>query len=186
MNKPIEQSLRDGDPQAYEQLFENYAPELLRLGYVILADATETEDMVQEVLIRFIESVQSGRFQSGNGTVRPYLRKSVRNRCIDHIRKQKHFCYPIDDEVIATGDALVEPSLQPPQVLDEKRMLDLIETGIMKLPALQRTVLVMRISDNLPYKTIAEELHISVDYVKNTLARARKRLRNVINSVMKG
>jgi len=176
----------NGDPQAFEQLFECYADELIRLGYFILANPADAEDVVQDVLISFVESLRSGSFRSGNGTIGPYLRKSVRNRCIDRIRQQRNFYCSLEDGQYQAVKDFVETPLQPSEALDDKRLLAFIEQGIRKLPPVQRAVIVMRIFDELPYSDIAKELGISVDYVKNLLARGRKRLRVEISSVMKG
>lgn len=185
MNEELERALLEGDPQAFERLFDQYAAKLARLSYYFLADATEAEDVVQDALMGFLKALRSGRFQGGNGTLNAYLRHSVCNRCIDRLRQKGtlHLSY---DELGDEPITLTAQSDLPSQALDDKRIRQMIEQAIESLPSAQRSVIVMRVIESYSYREIAEILGISLDYVKNLLARARARLRAEIEPFLEG
>ena len=185
MNGELEKALLEGEPQAFERLFDRYAVPLARLSFYFLANASEAEDAVQDTLMGFIQALRSGRFHGGNGTLNAYLRSSVSNKCIDRLRKRGvlHLSYEdMGDETIA----LSAQSDWPSQALDDKRIRQAIERAVQALPPAQRSVIVLRILEEYSYRDIAETLGISLNYVKNLIARARARLSKEIEPFLKG
>lgn len=184
MSDKLERALLRGEPAAFEQLFDLYAGDLLRFGYAMLANASDAEDVVQDSLIGFVESLRAGRYHPGNGTLRAYLKRSVRNRCIDRLRKRDGWQHSLQEEVEIPHGSLSPLGNLPSHRLDEKRIRLAIEHAIQKLPAAQRAVIVLRVMEEHSYAEIAEELGISVNYVKNLLGRARKRLREELEPIV--
>ncbi|MBN2326889.1 MAG: RNA polymerase sigma factor [Candidatus Omnitrophica bacterium] len=176
MDRRLEDGLRKGKTDAFERLFELYADSLLRLGYALLSNAAEAEDAVQDALVGFIEALRNNRFRGGNGAVSAYLRRSVRNRCIDRMRRSGEMPFSLLEDDAPLNDSRVAP-ITPSSVLDEKRFRKAIEIAIRKLPDAQRAVIVLRMMEEYSYQQIADELHISIDHVKNLLGRARQKLR---------
>ncbi len=185
MNEELEKALLEGEPQAFERLFDRYASQLARLSYYFLANTSEAEDAVQDTLMGFIQALRSGRFHGGNGTLNAYLRNSVCNRSIDRLRKRGvlHLSY---DEMGDETTALSVQSDWPSQALDDKRIRRAIERAIQVLPAAQRSAIVLRVLEGYSYREIAETLDISLNYVKNLLVRARARLRKEIKPFLEG
>lgn len=176
VDRRLEDGLRKGKTDAFERLFELYADSLLRLGYALLSNAAEAEDAVQDALVGFIEALRNNRFRGGNGAVSAYLRRSVRNRCIDRMRRSGEMPFSLLEDDAPLNDSRVAP-ITPSSVLDEKRFRKAIEIAIRKLPDAQRAVIVLRMMEEYSYQQIADELHISIDHVKNLLGRARQKLR---------
>ncbi|HPA47793.1 MAG TPA: RNA polymerase sigma factor [bacterium] len=173
----LENGLQQGNPAAFERLFDLYADELLRQAYQMLGDPTDAEDIVQDALVGFVDALRTGRFHGGNGTLYGYLKTTVRNLCINLIRQRGHlhiFHRPDCNVPHVEIDPLRDLPSGP---LDSWQIQQGIERAIEKLPAVQRAVIVMRIMEDLSYQQIAHELGISIDHVKNTLARARKQMR---------
>lgn len=185
MDRQLEAGLRKGRPESFERLFELYADALSRLGYALLSNGSDVEDIVQESLIGFVEALRDGRFRGGNGTVEAYLRRSVRNRCIDRLRRRGMLNVSLDGHEELSLEAPEQPLL-PPQALEEKRLQNYVESAIRNLPAAQRTVIALRVLENYSYRDIAHELNVSLDYVKNLMARARKRLREELKPFLEG
>jgi len=176
LDRWLEKGLREGRAAAFERLFELYADGLYRLGYALLFNAADAEDAVQDALIGFIEALRDGRFRGGNGTVEAYLRRSVRHRCIDKLRRTNLWQFVRDDDEKSIGE-IQDRDDTPFQFLEEKQLRHCLELALCDLPVAQRTAIVLRLLEDYSYQEIAEELSISVDHVKNLLARARKRLR---------
>src|SRR5262245_21694731 len=76
--------LQCGDPEAVEHLVRQYAPALYRFGYYQLHDAILAEDMVSEVMVRMIGSID--RFVLEQATFQAWLFRIARNLIADHYR----------------------------------------------------------------------------------------------------
>lgn len=179
----LEAGIAKGDPDAYGRLFDLYAGELLRCGYAMLAQAQDAEDVMQESLLAFLDAVRKGRFQGDNGAARAYLRSAMRNRCIDRLRKRGALSIPIEEveESIGLPD---RDSPTASQKIDDERIQMRFQEAILKLPDAQRVAITLLVSDEMPYAQIADEMGVSVNYVKNLLARARKRLREALRPLL--
>ncbi|RJP30562.1 MAG: hypothetical protein C4527_09465 [Candidatus Omnitrophota bacterium] len=66
MDQKLERGLAAGDPAAFAELFESYSNDLLRLGYSLLANVTDSADVVQDVLIDFVGALRSGTYHVKN------------------------------------------------------------------------------------------------------------------------
>lgn len=184
VSEELERALLRNDPAAFGQLFDLYADQLLRLGYAMLGSAADAEDVVQDTLIRFMDSLRAGRYRPGNGTLKAYLKRSVRNRCIDRLRTGGELHLSLQEEIAASDGPTGQLADLPWRMLDEERLREAIEHAIQKLPAAQRAVIVLRVMEEHSYAEIAEDLGISINYVKNLLGRARKRLRQELGPII--
>lgn len=179
----LQREIQAGDPQALASLFDLFADDLLRLAYVILANSHDAEDVVQDVLLSFVEKLRQNRFLDRSLSPRNYLKISVRNRCIDRLRKRGTFNFILLDE-----HERVEPVHSnidlPTDHYEEKWLREKIAQAILQLPDAQRAVIVLRIVEEHSYEEIAEKLGISVNYVKNLLGRGRQRLRDILRPII--
>lgn len=184
MNEPprLIPRLAEREPQALRWLISQYSAELLRLGCLLLSNAMEAEEVVQDVFLSFLRTLDSGNFQSSNGAVRAYLRACVRNRCIDRLRGRIQNEFSLEEYEAQGRDCIPDPRPLPSQWLEEQCLQEQLQKRIYELPALQRAVLILRVLEEESYETIAERLGISIDHVKNTLARGRKRLRGQLQN----
>jgi RNA polymerase sigma factor (sigma-70 family) len=70
-----------GDSAALAALFQRHGSRLLLMGKVMLGDASEAEDVVQEVFLEAWRKAQS--FDAERGSVRAWLAVRMRSRCLD-------------------------------------------------------------------------------------------------------
>lgn len=172
----LEQELKMGNQKACEALFDEYASSLTHLAYTFLFQAAEAEDVVQDCLLSFISALQNGSYRREKGTIEHYLRQSVRNRCIDRLRKRSEFYFSLDDLEMLPQEAGLSAIELPSEWLEDKRVYEEIQQAIQELSPMQRTVMVLRVLEGFSYQDIATELNISLNHVKNLMGRARQRL----------
>ena len=151
-----------------EDLFRlNYRPLCLyALHYV--HDTDLAEDMVQECFTSLWEKMEKGADVANR---RAYLYMSVRNRCLDHLRRKgipteslrPYDTYGIIDDDDAQERSFVEAKLW---------------TAIDSLPEKCREVFLMSKRDGLKYEEIADELGLSVNTVRNQISKALNVLKN--------
>ncbi len=151
-----------------EDLFRlNYRP-LCMYAMHYVSNADLAEDVVQESFAALWEKMENGADVANR---RAYLYMSVRNRCLDHLRRKgipteslkPYDTYGIIDDDDAEDRSFIEAKLW---------------TAIDSLPEKCREVFLMSKRDGLKYEEIAEELGLSVNTVRNQISKALNVLKN--------
>lgn len=156
------------DKARLEQLFRAQYATLVGVSARITKDQALSEDIVQNVFLKFYE--KNGLVNAENPVA--YLRRSVVTRTINAIRDRKRVDHPGD---IALASAIEQTEEEiTPDLDDVKRKLHL---AIDALPERARLILVLNRFEGMSYKEIAAELDISPKTVENQLSRALKLIR---------
>lgn len=160
---------QSGDREAFAALFEQYKNLVYKTAYLMLGDASEAEDALQEVFILVHRSLSS--FDPRKGAFTTWLHRVTFNYCLNHRRKRHFLFLPLED----VSPALVSefPSAQ----LAEK---EAVQQAISKLSDRQRAVVILRYYWELPYAEIARILDIPLGTVKSRLDLALKTLRRAL------
>ncbi len=156
--------LRAGNEHAFEVLFDRYRPRLLAFCRGMLRSSEDAEDVLQEVFTAAHAAILADEREI---EVRPWLYRIARNRCLNHMRKQRPECRDTLDDRPDTNGASTEEHAQ-----QREDLRDLV-ANIRDLPEAQRSALLMRELENLSYKQIAASLETTVPAVKSLLVRAR-------------
>lgn len=161
--------LRADDQSALQLLFNQYYAALCRTIHRYIQDQALTEDLAQNVFVRFWEKRQTLEISS---SLEGYLHRMAMNEALMHLRKLKRRgeAELIENAVTQTTESVEDNYLQGE--LEEQ-----ISRAIDNLPP--RTRLVFRLSrfEQMTYKAIAKELEISVKTVENQMVRALRILR---------
>ena len=148
----------------FDDLFRyNYRP-LCLYALHYLGDADLSEDIVQESYTALWEKLQEGAHVLNR---KSYLYMMVRNRCLDHLRKKgipTESLKPYDTYGIIDDD----------DAQDRSRTEARLWTAIDALPEKCREIFILSKRDGLKYEEIAEELGLSVNTVRNQIAKALK------------
>ena len=75
-----------GDVTALEELVREYGDALVRFAYCYVKDSAAAEDIMEDA---FATLLVRRRHFSECDNLRAYLYKTVRNRCLDYLRKRK-------------------------------------------------------------------------------------------------
>src|ERR1700689_3638350 len=78
--------VRDGDPLAFEVIFDRHAGAAFSLAYRMCGRRTAAEDIVQEAFLSLWR--RGSRFEPGRGNVRAWVLGAVRHKAIDSFRHQ--------------------------------------------------------------------------------------------------
>lgn len=164
----------DGSPPATELLVEQLDESgvIRRFVRSSLLDETAVDDVSQDVLISVASSVASFR---GGSKVTTWVHSIVRNRVVDHLRRQR-----------ATAP-LPEDDASPAQ-----RMSSMIATratvraALAELPELYRDPVTLRDLDGLSYAEVAERLDRNVGTVKAQISRGRALLAGQLGDQLDG
>jgi RNA polymerase sigma factor (sigma-70 family) len=139
-----------------------------RLAGLLLADAHEAEDAVQDALVVAWQSFATLREVEKFG---PWFDRILVNGCRDRLRRRNTVRFiPMDVGIDPAGR-------DPFQTFIER---DALLAGLGRLTADERIVVVLRFWADLPLDVIAQRLDWPLGTVKSRLHRALERLRSVL------
>lgn len=150
--------------QAIDDIYQRYAPAVFRFAYGLCGDAHLARDLVAETFVRAMLSSQP----IGMDTVRAYLCMIARRLYLKEWHRHRR--HAVLDDVHCDGAAGPEQAAIDAQAL--RRTLDALQ----HLPEIDRTALLMRADDDVPYEDIARTLDISLSSAKVKVFRARLKL----------
>lgn len=151
-----------GDASALETLIVRHKDKIYTSIFLLVKDKYLAEDIFQDVFIRVIDTVRSGRYTE-EGKFLPWAMRIAHNLCVDHFRKVKRTpaIKTGDDrdifEVINFSEDGVDRRIMQRQSHDRVReMLD-------RLPEDQREVIILRHYAELSFKEIATMTDCSIN-----------------------
>jgi RNA polymerase sigma-70 factor (ECF subfamily) len=160
---------RSGDEKAYRTLFERYFYKLYNYTLKLIPDKRVSEEIVMDVML----AVWQKRDQlNSNLSLSAYLYKSVRNRLIDHLRKQQ----------VATVSLEMTPVEPPSSFITDSRVLHkelecLYRNPLNRLPPQKKRIFTMSREEGSSYKEIADRLQLSKNTVENHMVAALRLLK---------
>jgi RNA polymerase sigma-70 factor (ECF subfamily) len=169
---------RTGDRAAFIELVNLYKGKLQRLAYRMLNNKHDSEDAVQETLLRVYQNLDH---YDESQTFSTWIYRIGKNICIDLLRKKK-FTHSLDAGVDAQAeqtyyDKLHSKELSPESTYLYTEMQEQIRKLINKLSVKYRTIVALYYLNDLTLQEISEQLGIPVTTVKSRLHRGREQLR---------
>lgn len=158
------------EPKRLAELYERNAPGALRLAYLITSDPDLAQDIAQDAFIRV-----AGRFRylRSPDAFDAYLRRTVVNLCNSHFRHQRVVRAALEREASLATRPVEDPD---PGLREELR------AALHRLPARQRTALVLHYYEDLSEEQLANAMGCSVSAARSLVARGKQTLRTVIGS----
>ncbi|AYG63797.1 sigma-70 family RNA polymerase sigma factor [Rhizobium jaguaris] len=153
------------------RLVEPLIPALRRYARALLHDATGADDLVQDCLERVISHWHQRR---RDGDPRTWVFAILHNLAINRLRQsaRRGVHVPLED----AEEAMLS---RPPAQEDALIRRDIV-AALALLPEEQRSVLLLVSVEDLSYAQAAEVLSIPIGTVMSRLARARERLRHLL------
>src|SRR5215471_10206217 len=159
-----------GDREAFEMIIRTNSRALFAIGYGILQDRAEAEDVVQDSLVKAWKT----RWRVRDPEKFPaWLAAIARHRAHDILRKRQPFSYPHE------GIAENEP-------IDTTAVDQKLHSALATLPELHRVALTLRYFEEMDYRSIENALNLSNGALRGILGRGlaslRKQLRPALAS----
>lgn len=162
----------EGRREYVEPLVRRYANPLLTFIRRMVGDAHRSEELFQEVFLAVWRKRRQYRFPR---PFKSWVFTIAANKCrAAHRRKHLVAAAPLQDDS-RTGPAGVEPT--PSENAMATETADMVATAVTLLPPQQRTVLVLRIWQNLSYAEIAEIVGRSEATVRSNMHHALAAMR---------
>lgn len=159
----------------FKQAFLPLHARLYRAAYVLLGNAQDAEDMVQETYLRLWNKRDELDIRSNAAA---YCVATVRNLCLNLMQTKRYQSEePLPDHL--DQSEADNPELQLEQ-RDEQAQLKALITG---LPLQQRQVLWLRDVNECSFEEIEQATGLNAVNIRVTLSRARKRIREQFNRI---
>jgi RNA polymerase sigma factor (sigma-70 family) len=153
----------------YNEAVHEYTQNVFRFLMKSLKDKQAAEDLLQDCFLRLWEN----RNKVDKLKIKSWLFAVAHNSMINYVKKDHRTTNLFGNE--------------NNQVVYQKHRFDLkiiIDAALNKLPAIQKSILLLRDLEGYEYKEIAEILNLNESQVKVYLFRARLKIKNSIKSIM--
>src|SRR5262249_54001272 len=153
---------------AFRCLVERHQRRVLTVALGLVRSREDAEELCQEAFLRAHRSLPSF---AGDAQFYTWLYRIVVNLCIDHLRKRRIECVPLDEQ-IACDDQHVG-DVDPERRVDGRELGAELQRALDELSPAHRAVLLLREIEGLSYKEIAAAVGCSIGTVMSRLFHAR-------------
>ena len=153
----------------FQSLYEKYAPAVRRFALFLCGDAMMADDITSDTFLR--AWLAQGRIREL--TVKSYLMMIARNVYRD-LQRREWRKTELDEQ---KADSKIGAHAH----FEQKEEVSAVMMALQELPEIDRTVLLMRALDEMPYEEIAAALEIPVTTAKVKVHRARAKLMEIRN-----
>ncbi len=173
--------VRAGDRKALRDLIDQHSAHVTFTVVSMLGRTAEVDDVVQEVFVRFFESIDSFREEA---SVTTYLKRIAVNRSLDVLRGRKRWHARFlsrDDERHSMHEQAAEDS--PPMERSERAAL--VHKALAALPDKHKAVVVLRLLEGYSTEETADMLNIAYGTVLSRLSRATETLKHSLHALLR-
>lgn len=157
-----------GERQAFARLVEKYQRPLYAVLRRLVRSHEDTDDLLQESFLRAYQNLEAFDLSR---PFYPWLYRMAVNLALSSLRRRKRQQATESLDLFPSADAGPEKNAH----IGEFHFA--LERALAKLPAEQRTILLLRTREDMSYQELSETLGIEVGTVMSRLARAREKLR---------
>ncbi|MBI5541763.1 MAG: sigma-70 family RNA polymerase sigma factor [Bacteroidia bacterium] len=179
-NKEVVKDLVDscikGNRKSQELLYKTFYGKMLAVCMRYSRNKEEAQDVLHDGLIKVFIKLKS--FEN-KGSFEGWVRRIIVNSAIDSVRTRKDFYIKEEQEFLI--DDIVDDSEKTEEMEKIQRMKAETLIGLMqKLSPAYRMVFNLFAVENMQHKEIAETLNISIGTSKSNLAKAKIKLKELV------
>ena len=180
--------VKQGDTGAFSELVDKYKQPVMNVAFRMLRDATEAEDLAQNVFVQVHKSAHRYRISSKFST---WLFTIARNLCLNEIRRRaRHPAISLDAPHPEQEDQPLHQfedrhTASPPERLLQGELDEKIGEALAALPDNQRLALLLCRQNELSYEEIAKVLGCSVSATKSLIHRGRETIKQKLKPYLR-
>ena len=161
----------NGNRHAFRTIVEQHQGFVYAVAFRFVQDATEAEDLTQEIFIRLWKSLHTYRDEVKFTT---WLYRIVANRCLDFI-KSRHARQRKNTVDVNRGQSVQDQST-PEKEFQQHELMQLVRQAADELTPKQKAVFILRDLEGLTTEEVSEALTMSIGNVKSNLFYARQNM----------
>jgi RNA polymerase sigma-70 factor (ECF subfamily) len=169
---------RTGDDTAFGELVERYKNLVYSLVYRLVADRSHVDDLAQDVFLKVHRGLPYFR---GDARLSTWIYRIVQNVCFE-ARAKRPTALSLDGPVDkAAGHRRIDPG-KPDAAFADLELRDRLEKAIAQLPDQYRLLIAAHYLEGVQYEALAESMDMPLGTVKTHLYRAKRRLREILET----
>jgi RNA polymerase sigma-70 factor, ECF subfamily len=163
--------IKEGDRVVFEQLFREFYAPLCNYARRYTPDKSTAEEVVQDFFCKLWDRHSEIQI---NTAIFSYLRKSVINHCLNHVRKMEN-----ERKFVDFGDNM-EENHGTNDHDSNNELNDYVTRALLELPEKRREIFELSRFEGLKYHEIAERLNINVKTVETQMTRSLEFMRKYL------
>ena len=168
----LEQALA-GDKTAFGRLIDLHKDKVINIAYKLSNSYEGAQDIAQEAFIKAYMKLSSFKKEASFMT---WLYRITYNTACNYLRKNKVKTLFLNEEIFKSRK----------ETAQEEELRDVVNEAVESLPLKLKSVIVLRDYEGLSYKEIAEVIKRPMGTVESRLARARGKLKELLEDYIKG
>ena len=178
----------EGDEPAFAEIVRRYSPRVFQFASRFFRERSQVEDAAQEVFLKAFTQLKS---YEGRGSFEGWLTRITTNTCLNIIRSAKRRPELTVSDLTEDETAWLENTKasvlreQQPSVENRVVAADLADKVLDTLSSDDRMVLTMIEGEDATIKEVADATGWSESNVKVKAFRARKRLREAVEKLLR-
>ena len=165
-----------GDADAFNELFQSFAPRvksyMMRQG----ADPTTAEELAQETLLMVWR--KAALYSRDKGSPSTWIFTIARNLRIDRLRREVPW-----QELPDGHDEIKSDDPTPEEIVSSRERQERTQTALATLPDDQRSVVALSYLEGLSHSEIAERLNLPLGTVKSRMRLAYQKIREAVEDL---
>ena len=145
------------DQEAFAQLYEEHFDKIYRYVTLKIGNATEAEDMTQQVFLNALQSISSFKWKGVPFSA--WLFRIAHNQVVDYFRSKKRTTVPLDESLVSSSD-------NPQSATERKLDIEQLILATKQLTEAQREVISLRFAGELSIAQVAKAMGKSQGAVK--------------------
>ena len=166
---------KHGSKGALRHIYEKYRSDLLTIAVNLLGDTNSGEDVVQDVFVSFVQSIDKFRL---TGSLKGYLSTCVANRARDCIRKRQRQ----RSVMIKEDEQMTSERKGPVQMVVCDEELKRLRIAMTHLSQPQREAIVLYLHGGLKFRQIAKFQEVPIKTAQSRFRCGLDKLRSILNS----
>jgi len=182
-----------GDSTALERLVLKYQNRIYNVILKMCADPDDAAELTQETFVKVIENLD--KFE-GRSSFYTWTFRIAVNLTLNHCQRNSKLAFrSLDEEQQQQDDGNVKQVLKdflsddsspdPAAEVQSKELYRLAAKVLMGLDEEHRAVIVLRDIEGMSYARIAEVLDIELGTVRSRLSRARSKMRDILEAILR-
>jgi RNA polymerase sigma-70 factor (ECF subfamily) len=175
----------DGDEAAQRALYEAHHAAAFRLGYLLLGDPCDAEEVVQDAFVYLFRNLC--RYDAGRGSFWAWLRVALVSRCRNKRRRRRLPLVSLE-ALDGAGQVPVDPApaSDPADVLEMRGVRRAVWDALQRVSPGARDALILRYYEGLSYAEMAVALGCSNDAARARVAHGKVQLRRLLTAPEEG
>jgi RNA polymerase sigma-70 factor (ECF subfamily) len=175
----------NGDSAAWAEMVRTHHKRVYGLCYRFTGNATDAEDLTQDVFLKIYSNLAS--FDAGRGSLPVWITTMTRNLLVDNFRRTRNLraTSSLDEgwdsvEDLKPVDRLTTAGPSAHDLVAQKELGKMVQDALARVSVELREAVILRDLQDMDYKEIAQVLGIPEGTVKSRISRGRAELARLL------